>query len=202
MLTLSSYFRNQDAPRLPPPPGPSKTFTIDFQMSPPDDAANDLEALAERHEKYIDEFLPPDPTPSSSSSGAIFGSAGQYSTPTGGPLTPPASAPSPAPARSIQSLGLKPQFNLDSAETLLSAFQGMLFHFPCIILPQDVSVSKLAKSSPFVLLSILAASSGSRNLQGHSLYDEEFRKILALKFVASGERSLELLQGLLIYVAW
>ncbi|KAM0511033.1 hypothetical protein ACHAPE_010294 [Trichoderma viride] len=78
----------------------------------------------------------------------------------------------------------------------------MLPHFPCInILPED-TVLTLAASRPFVLLAILAAASGSRTLQGHSLYDEEFRKVLGLKFVAGGERSIELLQGTLIYCAW
>lgn len=44
--------------------------------------------------------------------------------------------------------------------------------------------------------------SGSRSVQGHVLYDEGFRKVLALKVVAGGERSLELVQGLLIYCGW
>jgi hypothetical protein len=78
----------------------------------------------------------------------------------------------------------------------------MLVHFPCIVLPEEVTVAELAKSRPVVLLAILASASGSRTLQGHMLYDEEFRKVLALKFVAGGERSLELLQGILIYCAW
>lgn len=60
----------------------------------------------------------------------------------------------------------------------------------------------MAQESPFLLLAILASVSCSVNLQGHNLYDEEFRKVLGLKFVTGGERSLELLQGVLIYLAW
>lgn len=82
------------------------------------------------------------------------------------------------------------------------SFRGMLASYPCITLKPDETVSSLAATRPFVLLSILAAASGSRTLQGHNLYDEEFRKVLGLKFVAGGERSLELLQGILIYCAW
>lgn len=85
----------------------------------------------------------------------------------------------------------------------------MLVHFPAVDLKsmmdeeaEEPSVTALAKRNPFVLLAILAAASGSRTLQGHSLYDEEFRKILGLKFVAGGERSLELLVGLVVYTAW
>lgn len=78
----------------------------------------------------------------------------------------------------------------------------MLPHFPVIVLTPGATVPSLARDRPFVLLAILAAASGGRSLQGHVLYDEEFRKILGLKFVSGGERSLELLAGLLIYCAW
>jgi hypothetical protein len=110
--------------------------------------------------------------------------------------------PSSSNTHSIQSLHAKPQFNLDSAESLLISFRGMLVHYPCILLKPEETVASLAATKPFVLLAILAAASGSRTLQGHSLYDEEFRKVLGLKFVAGGERSMELLQGILIYCAW
>lgn len=78
----------------------------------------------------------------------------------------------------------------------------MLIQSPCIVLPADATVAHLASTRPFVLLAILAAASTSRTLQGHSLYDEEFRKVLSLKFVAGGERSVELLQGLIIFCSW
>ncbi|KAK4196179.1 hypothetical protein QBC40DRAFT_287771 [Triangularia verruculosa] len=107
-------------------------------------------------------------------------------------------------SRMVASLGLQPQFNADSAAQLLATFTGvMLNHFHCLVIdPEKDSVASLAKERPFVLLAVLAAASGSRTLQGHSLYDEEFRKVLGLKFVAAGERTLELLQGLVVYVAW
>jgi hypothetical protein len=60
----------------------------------------------------------------------------------------------------------------------------------------------MSRNNPFLLLAVLAASSGSRTLRGHGLYDEEFRKILGLKFVSGGERSVELLEGLAVYCTW
>lgn len=93
------------------------------------------------------------------------------------------------------SLGVRPQFNLESAAALLTAFRDtMLAHFPCIALDEASTVADLAREQPFVLLAVLATASSTRTLQGHSLYDAEFRKILGLKFVAGGERSLELLR--------
>lgn len=82
----------------------------------------------------------------------------------------------------------------------------MLPRYPVTSLPAvsaDGEVPALARARPFVLLAVLAAASTSRSLQGgHGLYDEEFRRVLGLKFVSGGERSMELLVGLLIYCAW
>lgn len=106
-------------------------------------------------------------------------------------------------ARTLASLRLQPQFNLDSAGKLLTRFrEGMLGHFHCVVVGEGDTVASMAKERPFVLLALLAAASGSSTLQGHSLYDEEFRKVLGLKFVAGGERTVELLQGLVIYIVW
>ncbi|KAG7291863.1 hypothetical protein NEMBOFW57_001885 [Staphylotrichum longicolle] len=88
-----------------------------------------------------------------------------------------------AKSRTLASLRLQPQFNLDSAGKLLETFRGlMLNHFHCVVVREEDTVAGMAKERPFVLLAVLAAASGSRTLQGHSLYDEEFRKVLGLKY--------------------
>ncbi|KAK0628183.1 hypothetical protein B0T17DRAFT_614137 [Bombardia bombarda] len=254
--------------KLPPPPGPSKTFTIDIPMPGDTDVCSSLEALRMGHEGYIDDLVPEDqftsdddndgiyydydydqqwPSASASASTSMDGGGSGGTTTNsgrrGGPAsvashtsslpvgasalsTPPSSAAmfndassSAAGAgasgkaaatgqqqrttRTVASFGLQPQFNLDSAASLLGTFRTvMLEHFPCAVVGEHETVASLAQDRPFVLLALLAAASSSRTLQGHSLYDEEFRKILGLKFVAGGERSLELLQGLVVYVAW
>lgn len=143
------------------------------------------------HETHVDQLCPSDDDiyfdPLVAKAGAYF-------------PTPPTSTS--APSSSIEAFQAKPQFNVSSAQSLLESFRLMLPNFPCIVLEESDTVSHLAKTRPFVLLAILATASGSRTLQGHSLYDEEFRKVLGLKFVAGGERTLELLQGILIYCAW
>ncbi|EWG39631.1 hypothetical protein FVEG_02386 [Fusarium verticillioides 7600] len=175
-------------PLPPPPPAPSKTFTIDFEVPTQLDVDENFDNLRDSHAQFIDSIFPSDLD-------ADLGSF-EDSPLTGFPT------PSSSHTLSIQSYHAKPQFNLDSAESLLVSFRGMLVHYPVIALKPDETVASLAASRPFVLLSILAAASGSRTLQGHTLYDDEFRKVLGLKFVASGERSMELLQGILIYCAW
>lgn len=62
-------------------------------------------------------------------------------------------------------------------------------------LPRDQGA--MPAERPFELLAMLAVAAGPA-----ALYDEEFRRVLAFKYVAGGERSPELLRGLLIYCAW
>ncbi|KAK4239154.1 hypothetical protein C8A03DRAFT_14436 [Achaetomium macrosporum] len=161
-----------------------------------------------------------DQASSTGAAGSVFSHASSLSTPPtsstgaaarqshdqdgGQPDSAEASKPtSSSKSRTIASLRLQPQFNLDSAEKLLETFREvMLSHFHCVVVSESDTVASMAKERPFVLLAVLAAASGSRTLQGHSLYDEEFRKILGLKFVAGGERTLELLQGLVVYITW
>ncbi|ROT34674.1 hypothetical protein SODALDRAFT_329536 [Sodiomyces alkalinus F11] len=166
-----------------PSPPRSHTSSSHSNDRPPSNTNSDYHSHA---------HLSPSGTSSSSSRDAAAGTPG----PSLGNST---AVPSTV---SISSIGLKPQFNLDSASRLLDCFRQMVPHFPCIVLPPGATVQSLAKSRPFVLLAILSVASGAGSLQGHTLYDDEFRKILGLKFVACGERSVELLQGLLIYCAW
>ncbi|WAO86940.1 Hypothetical protein NCS54_00423100 [Fusarium falciforme] len=180
---------HQSQPQPPPPPAPSKTFTIDFDVPSLPEVDENFDALRDSHSQMIDSIFPSD----------------QESDALSAPDSPPTGFPTPGSSNithSIQSLHAKPQFNLDSAASLLASFRGMLVHYPVVSLKPEETVSSLAASRPFVLLAILSAASGSRTLQGHTLYDEEFRKVLGLKFVAGGERSMELLQGILIYCAW
>ncbi|KAI0412846.1 hypothetical protein F5X98DRAFT_306702 [Xylaria grammica] len=223
-----------EASGLPPPPGPSKTFSIDFAMPAAEEPNDDFERLREQHERILEGLVlnssgdedeqqqqqqvaedmarvfsgssNPGGEPQTFSFNDMSSSPSASRSGTGSSRTESSSAAAGLPAepksKPMLNLGIKPQFNLDSAMKLLASFGHMLPHMPCLVLPDDPDVRSLARRSPFVLLAILAVTSCSSSLQGHSLYDEEFRKVLGLKFVAGGERSLELLQGILIYCAW
>ncbi|KAI1087683.1 hypothetical protein F5B19DRAFT_60384 [Rostrohypoxylon terebratum] len=194
-----------DAETLPPPPGPSKTFSIDFAMPADDDLRDNFDDLREKHERFIDNLIPSSEDEEPDDSAMMSPSAGQtFSFNDISMPTPSLTAGSTAStsSRPVSSLAIKPQFNLDSATKLLESFRSMLPFCPCVVIPEDADVRSMARNMPFILLAILAVTSCSTSLQGHSLYDDEFRKILALKFVAGGERSVELLQGLMIYCSW
>ncbi|KAJ3577729.1 hypothetical protein NPX13_g2835 [Xylaria arbuscula] len=209
---------------LPPPPGPSKTFSIDFEMPAEQEPSDDFERLRQDHERILEDLVLNDDEEETMPEGGevianilggsvpeskAFNFNDMSSTPSVSLSGTSSSWTESSPGgmgvqnkRPLMNLGIKPQFNLDSAAKLLMSFREMLPHMPCLVLPENLDVRLLARKSPFVLLAILAVTSCSSSLQGHSLYDEEFRKVLGLKFVAGGERSLELLQGILIYCAW
>jgi hypothetical protein len=168
------------------PPGPSSTFSIDFAVATTSDIDENFDTLRETHHLAIEGLFPEDEEEMS----PLPDSVRSFQT-------------SSTQSHSIHDLHTKPSFNVASAESLLSSFHPMLKYFPFIAFPPEgTGVRQLAASQPFVLLAILSSTSGSRTLQGHTLYDEEFRKVLALKFVAGGERSLELFQGILVYCGW
>lgn len=189
-----------------------------------EDHNDDFESLRQQHEKLLEDLVLHDEddedevgematrnllAPTSDKAGMQTFSFNDMSSPApstsmswkSSSLTASSSSFTPG-RKPMQNLGIKPQFNLDSASKLLASFRNMLRHLPCLVLPEDADVRSMARDAPFVLLAILAVTSCSSSLQGHSLYDEEFRKVLGLKFVAGGERSLELLQGILVYCAW
>jgi hypothetical protein len=171
----------------------SSTFSIDFALTAEPELEDTFDILRSMHEPHIDSLLP------SIEDDVGFGHGLEF------PDKLPSPAPTPASSTreySITDLDGKPQFSLASAESLLEHFRSMLTYLPCVEIPRDTTVQSLASAKPFLLLAILTSASASKTLQGHNLYDAEFRKVLGLKFVAAGERTLELLQGLLVYCIW
>lgn len=171
------------------PLGQLSTFSIDYSVPVKAGLDDNFETLREIHDQALNAALieenPIDDSQTASQS---------------------VSLPSPSSLSNqpllISDIWRQPLFNISSAESLLNSFKSMVNYLPFVILPDDSSVLHLAATKPFTLLSILTVASGSKMMQKHALYDDEFRKALGLKYVSGGERSLELLQGLLIYCAW
>ncbi|RFU79703.1 hypothetical protein TARUN_2509 [Trichoderma arundinaceum] len=166
--------------------GQPHTFSIDYFLPARLHAEDGFEILRELHNSTLDSVLNVEDSIEEVQATSQSASPSSSSTQ----------------SRSIYDMWRKPQFNVASAESLLVAFRSMLESLPFMILPEDSAISHVASTKPFVLLAILTVASGSRTAQKHSLYDDEFLKILGLKYVAGGERSIQLLQGLIIYCAW
>ncbi|OAA59991.1 Zn(2)-C6 fungal-type DNA-binding domain protein [Cordyceps fumosorosea ARSEF 2679] len=187
--------------QLPPPPKPTGTFTIDIPLSGPPEPVSSADTLRQSHSSYLDNLFPADPSTTTSTSSPIFPWRGSTTSSEAG--SHPSGAPSSLLGTTTTTTAAQPSFNIASAEALLATFRQMLPWCPCVLLPDSLTVASLARTRPFLLLAVLAAAAAARSsLRGHDLYDDEFRRVLALKLVARGERSLELLQGLLVYCLW
>ena len=92
--------------------------------------------------------------------------------------------------------------NLCEAEEVLTIFRrDFCPEFPFVLLsPEDTSES-LRHDKPFLFLSIVAVTS-YENPQLQRRLAQEIQKQIASRMVVNNERSLDLLQGLLVHLAW
>jgi hypothetical protein len=90
---------------------------------------------------------------------------------------------------------------LEKAEKSLRYFRTTAANSPFVVIPPDMSLDYLRRQKPFLLLTILAMASID-NIRLQNFLDQEIRDTLGRRVFRSGERSLDLLQGILIYLTW
>lgn len=73
-------------------------------------------------------------------------------------------------------------------------------YFPFVCIPADTTPIQLREQRPFLYLCIMAVSTTSITHQ--RLMSQAIRKIGAREMVISSEKSLDLLQGMLVVIAW
>ncbi|KAJ1327474.1 transcriptional regulatory protein LEU3 [Microdochium nivale] len=92
--------------------------------------------------------------------------------------------------------------SMDQADQLFARYtEHMTHHLPIVIFPPDVTAQHVRKSTPHLFLSILAAAA-SELPQIQWVLVKEFAHLIAEKVVFIGEKSLELVQAILIGVVW
>lgn len=110
-----------------------------------------------------------------------------------------------SPSESSDVAGSTPfdRFNLteDMAEIYLRHFRNMTLYFPFVVIPASTSARALACEKPMLCLAILAAST-SQNRDLQAKLETTLRKSLVEKIMVSGEKNLELLAALLVYLGW
>ena len=88
---------------------------------------------------------------------------------------------------------------LAKAEGFLATFAER--PFPWVRLPKNASVETLRRERPFLLLSVLTFAS-YEDVRLQRQLETELKDSLMKKVIVQGEKSLDLLQGLLVYLAW
>ncbi|OQD98515.1 hypothetical protein PENSOL_c009G08319 [Penicillium solitum] len=86
-------------------------------------------------------------------------------------------------------------------EHLLDRFHGMASYFPFVRLSDTWTAASMAEDRPFLLLAVVAvASSKYCHLQDTLI--RRFKESLSHRVIIAGEKDLDLLQGLLVHLAW
>jgi hypothetical protein len=87
------------------------------------------------------------------------------------------------------------------AQTLLSSYAGRVAYFPFVDVPLGAALDCFRLERPFLLLTILTTSSGEQKAVQDDL-EYHLRQELGRRSIVQGEQSLDILQGLLVYLAW
>lgn len=89
-----------------------------------------------------------------------------------------------------------------AANNFLSIFRAVMIpHFPFVVIPSHVTAEVLRKEKPFLFLTVMTVASFD-NLPLQRALGEEVKKVISERIIVSGEVSFEMLQGLLVYLAW
>lgn len=90
--------------------------------------------------------------------------------------------------------------SLAHMQMLIETYRVMVDSFPFVPMPTDCSCQDLVLQRPMLMLAVLTVSShDSAPLK--TRLSREFRKVVMIK-VMNGEKNLDLLQSLLVFIAW
>ncbi|KAG5809094.1 hypothetical protein H9Q74_000202 [Fusarium xylarioides] len=91
---------------------------------------------------------------------------------------------------------------VQQADLLVADYRDTLTaKFPYVIIPEGVTSLAVIQTSPMLLLAILVTSSWKlRDKQDH--LNQAFLKALGTKLVLEGDRDMDLLRGLMVYLNW
>lgn len=93
--------------------------------------------------------------------------------------------------------------SLELADELAAIFIHELTEFcPAVVLPPETTASDLRRSKPVLFLSVIAAASMSVDASVAAILNRELVRLYAEQFFIQGEKSLELVQALLLMVAF
>ena len=85
-------------------------------------------------------------------------------------------------------------------QMLVDIYRTMSDYFPFVTLPKECSCRDLLQQRPMLMFAVLTVASSDSVLLQLAL-SREFRKVATVK-IMNGEKSLDLLQGLIVFVAW
>lgn len=93
--------------------------------------------------------------------------------------------------------------SMATARQLFTSYRKHLFpHYPVVPIPDSTSADELRQVKPTLFLAIIAAAAGTENPELSAMLDREVLHTYATKSLVHSEKSLELVQALLISAIW
>ncbi|KAL2068224.1 hypothetical protein VTL71DRAFT_16322 [Oculimacula yallundae] len=101
----------------------------------------------------------------------------------------------------LQDVVSKGFITLNQADDGLRNFRSKQCAFPFVVVPSNISIDSLRRERPFLFLAIMCCvAEYNSKLQKH--IELELRENLSRRILINGEKSLDLLQGILVYLTW
>ena len=93
--------------------------------------------------------------------------------------------------------------SMATARGLVDTYRNHLYqHYPIVPLPDSTSADELRQTKPTLFLAIIAAAAASVDHELSAMLDQEVLHTYATKTLVHSEKSLELVQALLISAVW
>ncbi|EXJ78958.1 hypothetical protein A1O3_08458 [Capronia epimyces CBS 606.96] len=91
--------------------------------------------------------------------------------------------------------------SMEDAERYIERFRQSCAYFPFVVLPPDETFSTVLRERPLLLHAALAvAMSAEVHLQ--KVLEKSFKEVMLSKLMFEAEKSIDLLQSILVYIAW
>ena len=91
---------------------------------------------------------------------------------------------------------------METASGYLDIFRTVMVHrFPFVVICPSQTAQELREQQPLLFLTVLAAAS-YENMPLQRRLGKEVKRAVTSRMIHRGEVSLELLQGILVYLAW
>jgi len=87
------------------------------------------------------------------------------------------------------------------ATFLLSKFRRMCYYSPFVIISEESTVESMAQHQPFLLHAVFAIST-QENKELQKTIESSFRELLLRAVTIEGEKSIDILQAFVVYLAW
>lgn len=91
---------------------------------------------------------------------------------------------------------------LEASQLYFRYTHELVQYFPIVILPEGYDAVDIRRTKPILFLAVIAAASGSSDAALNVSLNKEILQVYADQIVIEGKKSLELIQSMLLTIAW